>query len=82
MNQEAPTSTSGGMFTKKELTKLGIKFERSIIDESKNVIIKYLERQLEYERGEVVNFRYEIIDGIKITLELKRKVDFYKVCGE
>ena len=64
---------------KKELTKSGIKVERSIIDESKKVIIKYLERQLKYERGEVVNFSYEITDGIETTLELKRKVDFYKV---
>ena len=66
-------------FEKKELTKSGIKVEHSIIDESKNVIIKDLEVQLKYESGEIVNFSYEITDGIEITLELKRKVDFYKV---
>lgn len=66
-------------YEKKELTKSGIKVEHSIIDESKNVIIKDLEEQLKYERGEVVNFSYEITDGIETTLELKRKVDFYKV---
>ena len=66
-------------FEKKELTKSGIKVEHSIINESKNVIIKDLEEQLKYESGEFVNFSYKITDGIETTLELKRKVDFYKV---
>ena len=64
---------------KKELIKSGVETEHSKLDNNRNVIVKDIEGQLKYESGEVVNFYYEITDGIETTLELKRNVDFYKV---
>lgn len=64
---------------KKELIKSGVETEHSKLDNDRNVIVEYIEGQLKYESGEVVNFYYEIADEIRVTLELKRDIDFYKV---